>query len=510
MLLSDVVTTSRAVGGTRSRSRKVALLAERIAAIDPSEAAVGVRYLAGEPRQNRLELGPAALRDVRPPAAREATLTLSDVDGALEEIAAASGQGSRSARLERFGELLAAATEEEQSFLRSLVVGDLRQGALEGVVVQALAEATDADLDEVRRAVMLRGDLSAVAAALVEDGPSALASIGLELLRPVQPMLATNAGDLDGAMTGLDRALAEYKLDGARVQIHRASSDIRVFTRNLNDVTERLPEVVRVIEDLDLNEAVLDGEVIALRDGGRPHPFQVTMSRFGTEAPEGPAVALRVFVFDVLHLDGADLLGAPLSRRVAALDGAIPEGLRIPNREVRDRPGAGALLEEALRAGHEGIMVKDLDAPYEAGRRGAAWRKVKPVHTLDLVVLAAEWGHGRRQGWLSNIHLGARDRDGGFVMLGKTFKGMTDEMLEWQTARFLELERDRRGRVVHLQPELVVEVAFDGVQTSPRYPAGMALRFARVKGYRPDKDVTEADTLDSVRAIHAGERLPIW
>jgi DNA ligase-1 len=395
--------------------------------------------------------------------------------------------------------------------MRRLLLGELRQGALEGVMVEAVARATDAPASEVRRALMLAGDLGTVAAAAVADGRAGLARFRLEVLRPLQPMLAQTAEDLESALERIPSATVEWKLDGARIQAHRSGDEVRVFTRNLADITDRVPEVVESIRALSVDSVVLDGEAIALGANDRAQPFQVTMSRFGSrlQVPQlRAATPLSSFFFDCLHLNGEDLLDRPADDRFTALAEHVPQSLRVPRLTTPRLREAQTFFEDVIGRGHEGVMVKAMDAPYEAGRRGAGWLKVKRAHTLDLVVLAAEWGHGRRKGRLSNIHLGARDpATGGFVMLGKTFKGMTDKMLEWQTERFLQLETSREGITVYLHPELVVEIAFDGVLSSPRYPAGMALRFARVKGYRPDKSPDEADTIDTVRTIFTGGSL---
>jgi DNA ligase-1 len=387
-------------------------------------------------------------------------------------------------------------------------MGEIRQGALEGVMVDAVSRASEVPLADVRRAAMLAGDLGAVAAAAIEGGSAALARFHLFVLTPLQPMLAQSAEDVQAAFDRIRPAAVEWKLDGARIQVHRLDDEVRVFTRNLADVTDRVPEIVEAIRRVLLEAAILDAEAIALRRDGRPHPFGLTMSRFGSRSRKDLAqlrdeYPLSPFVFDILHLDGEDLIDRPATERFATLDERLPEEIRVPRIVTEDPTEAERFLDDALAKGHEGVMVKALDSPYEAGRRGAGWIKVKRAHTLDLVVLAAEWGHGRRQGWLSNLHLGARDPEtGGFVMLGKTFKGMTDEVLAWQTEQLQELETRREGITVHVRPKLVVEVAFDGLQTSTRYPGGVALRFARVKGYRPDKTPDEADTIDTVRAIH--------
>jgi DNA ligase-1 len=429
------------------------------------------------------------------------------VDAGLTRIAGVRGAGSQARRREELEALFGRATEAEQGFLTGLLLGGLRQGALEGVMTEAVAKAAALPAPAVRRAAMLSGDLGEVAEAALARGPDALSLFRLHVLRPIQPMLAQTADDVGEALERTHPAAIEWKLDGARIQAHRLGDEVRLFTRNLADITDRAPEIVERLRELPSEAVILDGEAIALREDGRPEPFQVTMSRFGSRVDVErlrEAVPLSPFFFDCLHLDGEDLLDRPAGERVAALDSVLPDALRVPRVETDDVEEGAGFLADALAHGHEGVMVKALDAPYEAGRRGSGWLKVKVAHTLDLVVLAVEWGSGRRRGKLSNIHLGARDPAGGFVMLGKTFKGMTDEMLAWQTERLLELETDREGHVVRVRPELVVEIAFDGVQASSRYPGGLALRFARVKGYRPDKRADEADTIDTVRAIHAG------
>lgn len=508
MLLHDLAAASADVASSSSRLAKVARLATCLAEASSDEIPVAVAYLSGVLPQGSIGVGWASLRDLPEPEAPPPTLELLDVDAALARIAGTAGPGSQAARRRELAELFVRATEPEHRFLTALLLGELRQGALEGVMADALAKAAGAPVSTVRRAAMLSGDLGAVAAALASGGAEALEGFRLTLLRPVQPMLAQGADDLEAALMRVRPALVEWKLDGARVQVHRSGDDVRAFTRNLADITGRVPEIVDAVRALDLDSAILDGEAIALGPEGRPLPFQVTMSRFGSRASVDELrgdTPLRPFFFDVLHLDGDDLLDQPARLRLAALDARIPAELRVPRVETGDLDEARAFLDEALATGHEGVMVKAPDAPYEAGRRGRAWLKVKVAHTLDLVVLGAEWGHGRRRGTLSNLHLGARDPEGGgFVMLGKTFKGLTDAMLAWQTERLLALETRREGNVVHVRPELVVEIAFDGVQASTRYPGGVALRFARVKGYREDKRAGEADTIDAVRAIHGG------
>ena len=504
MLFAELAQTSVAVAETRARSAKIDLLATCLDGLLSEEVPAALMFLSGT--LSRIGVGWAALRDLPPPAA-VATLEILDVDRAIERIAAASGRGSQGTRRRVLEEVFALATEPEQRFLRGILHGELRQGALEGVMVEAVARAAEVPAAAVRRALMLAGELPPVAGAAFAEGSQGLARFRLEVLRPVKPMLAQTAEDVATAIDRTGPAAAEWKLDGARLQVHRLGGEVRAFTRSLADVTDRVPEVVAAVLALPVEAVVLDGEVIALRPDGRPHPFQISMSRFGSSAgkrAEGRPVPLSPFFFDCLHLDGDDLLDRTYEERVAALHRVVPDEARVPRAVTADADEAERFLEDALARGHEGVVVKALEAPYEAGRRGAAWVKVKRATTLDLVVLAAEWGHGRRQGKLSNLHLGARDPEGGFVMLGKTFKGMTDEMLAWQTGHLLELATERDGHVVHVRPELVVEIAFDGVQESRRYPGGLALRFARVKGYRPDKAASEADTIDFVRALHAG------
>lgn len=501
MLLRDAAETSEAVRATSSRLAKVERLAALLRTAAPGEVAAVVCWLTGAVRQGAIGIGWATLRDAPAPAA-EPSLTVAEVDEALERVAALRGSGSQAARRVEVAALFGRAIQVEQGFLRRLLLGDLRQGALAGVMTEAVARASGVAATQVRRALMLHGDLGAVAAIAIGAGEAGLRAIGLEVGRPVQPMLASPATGVDDALERIHPALVEVKLDGARIQVHRRGGEVAVFTRNLDEVTARVPEVVEAALSLPLHTAILDGEAIGLRDDGRPHPFQVTGSRFATRGRHD--VRLSPFFFDLLHADEEDLVDRAATDRAALLDGAVPAELRVPRATVADAGAASAFLQDALARGHEGIVVKALDAPYAAGRRGSAWLKVKPRHTLDLVVLAAEWGHGRRRGFLSNLHLGARAPTGeGYVMLGKTFKGLTDEMLAWQTERLLALATRRDEWVVHVRPELVVEIAFDGVQASPRYPGGVALRFARVLRHRPDKPAAQADTLDSVLALHA-------
>ncbi|MGK5440723.1 ATP-dependent DNA ligase [Micromonospora sp. URMC 105] len=523
MRFLDLAATSAAVGATSGRRAKVELLAAALRSLDESEVPAGSGYLSGELRQRQTGVGWAALRDLPAPAA-EPTLTVAGVDAAIDRIAAVRGPGSQARRRELLGALFAAATAEEQRLLVGLFSGELRQGAQAGLLADAIARAAEVPVAAVRRALLLAGDLRAVAVAALSGGAAALAGFGLQVGRPLAPMLAQSAPSVDAALdaTGVP-AVVDVKLDGIRIQVHRSGGDIAVFTRSLDEITFRVPEVVAAVRALPARELVLDGEAIGLDATGRPLPFQQTSSRAARRttpsttgaAPVAPAVlaaaettgqtVLTPYFFDLLHLDGEDLIDRPGRQRWAALAGAVDESLLVGRMTVDDAEQAGAAFAAALDAGQEGVVVKAPDAPYDAGRRGAAWVKVKPRHTLDLVVLAVEWGSGRRQGWLSNLHLGARDpHTGDFVMLGKTFKGLTDELLRWQTERFLALAVERGDWVVRVRPEQVVEIAFDGVQTSSRYPGGMALRFARVVRYREDKTAAEADTIDMVRAIHAG------
>ncbi len=508
MLLEEVAAASADVAATSSRLKKVERISSVLAELRPDEVPIAVAYLSGVLPHGSIGVGWASLRDV-PPAASEAMVELTEVDETFRRIGGVAGAGSKAARAKALHDLFARATEPEQRFLRGLLMGEIRQGALEGVMVDAVSRAANVPLTEVRRAAMLAGDLGSVAAAAIEGGSTALARFRLSPLTPLQPMLAQSADDVTAAFERIRPAAVEWKLDGARIQIHRRGDEVRVFTRNLADVTDRVPEIVEAIRRLPLEAAVFDAEAIALRADGRPHPFGLTMSRFGSRSRRDLTelradYPLSSFVFDVLHLDGEDLIDRPSTERFAALDERLPEELRVTRIVTDDPAEAERFLDDALDRGHEGVMVKALDAPYEAGRRGVSWIKVKRASTLDLVVIAAEWGHGRRHGWLSNLHLGARDPEtGGFVMLGKTFKGMTDEMLAWQTERLQEIETSREGITVHVRPELVVEIAFDGLQPSTRYPGGLALRFARVKGYRPDKRADDADTIETVRDIHA-------
>jgi ATP-dependent DNA ligase I len=499
VLLAELVDASERVRSTRARSVKITTLADLLRSASPAEAPVAVAYLSGRPLQDRLGVGYASVHAVDAPSASEPMLTLDDVDATLDTIAETSGPGSKAAKADLLASMFGRATAREQDFLRGLILRNLRQGALEGVMADAVAVAIGADADDVRRAAMLAGDLTTVATDALVNGASVLDAYRLSVFTPVQPMLAKTADSVEAAVETLGRAAVEWKLDGLRIQVHRSGDRVAVFTRNLNDLTDRVPEIVTKALELPVESVILDGEALLVSSDGTPLAFQDSMSRFGSE--EGGGDVLTPFYFDILHLDGVDLIERPTVERRERLESVIPADQQIAAIATDDPAAAARFYDEAVGAFHEGVVIKDATAPYEAGRRGGAWLKVKPAHTLDLVILAAEWGSGRRKGWLSNLHLGARDPAGGFVMLGKTFKGLTDEMLTWQTERFLEVEHHREGHVVFLEPRIVYEIAFDGVQRSPRYPGGMALRFARVKRYREDKDPEDADTVDTVRAI---------
>jgi ATP-dependent DNA ligase I len=520
VLFADVVASSGAVAATRARSKKVAELAELLRRLDVAEVPVVVAILTGTPRQGRIGVGWRTVARLEIPPAETPSLAVADVDRALDTIDELRGAGSQAARSEVLGDLMGRATADEQDLIGRLLVGELRHGALEGVLTDAVAKAAGIPLGTVRRAAMLAGDLPRVAAVALTEGAAGLEAIGLTLLQPIQPMLAQTATDVADALslaTGdagdagdADRALAsvEWKLDGARIQVHRVGDEVRIFTRNLNEVTDRLPGIVALVQRFPADRLLLDGEAVGLSEDEAPELFQDVISRFSRQVEPVP-VGLEARFFDLLHVDGEDLIDLPLTERQVHLE-RVAGPWRIRGELTGDPKVAARVLDEALAAGHEGVMVKAATSPYEAGRRGGAWRKVKPVHTVDLVVLAVEWGSGRRQGWLSNLWLGARDPEtpGEFVMVGKTFKGLTDELLQWQTERFLDLEVSRDGHVVHVRPEQVVEIALDGVQVSTRYAGGVALRFARVRRYRPDKEPAEADTIDAVRALLPSSKSP--
>ncbi len=506
MLLSEVVATSAEVAATRSRLTKTRSVAATLRRSASDESRVVAAYLAGRLPQRRIGVGYRSLSALPQPA-EAATLTVADVDATMRALEIEAGTGSSARRSELVRALFARATAQEQTFLRALMTEGVRQGAMDGVLIAAIAAAAELDEAAVRRAAMLTGDLASVAHVALTEGLTGLQRAHLVPGRPVQPMLAGSAPDVPAALAAMGEGTevaVERKLDGIRLQAHKVGPQVRLFTRSLDDITDRLPEVVELVATLGCDTVVLDAEAIALRSDGRPEPFQVTGARTASRGEPGALRAktpVSTFVFDVLHLDGDDLLDAPYAHRSARLAALVPASSIAPSVRTADPGVAQQFFEAQVDAGHEGVIVKDLALPYAAGRRGAGWIKVKPRHTLDLVVLAVEWGSGRRRGLLSNIHLGARTPDGGFVMLGKTFKGMTDEMLAWQTERFLALETHRDRHVVYLRPEQVVEIAFDGVQRSTRYPGGVALRFARVLRYRDDKPVDEIDSLATVVAL---------
>lgn len=503
--LAAVVRASAGVAATPSRLAKIKTIAEYLRALAPDEIEIALPWLSGDIRQGKLTLGYASLRSAMGNPATTASLTVTEVDSVFQGLKTIKGKGAAAARQQRLQELFGKATGEEQDFLLRLIVGELRQGALEGVMLEAVAAAAGLAAADIRRAATHAGGIAQVARAALSGGKDALGQFEIRLMQPVLPMLAQSSDDVAAALKDLGSALLEWKLDGARIQVHKSGSEVRVFTRNLNDVTTRVPEVVTALKDVPA-ALILDGEAIALRPDGRPHPFQVTMRRFGRKLDDEALrreLPLSVFFFDCLLRDGEPLVDLGAGERRKALEAALPAILLTPSLVTAEIEKAEAFYADALAHGHEGLMAKALDARYEAGRRGAGWLKVKSAHTLDLVVIAVEWGSGRRKGWLSNLHLGARDPGtGAFVMLGKTFKGLTDETLEWQTRELLAREIRRDEWTVHVKPELVVEIAFNDVQQSSQYPGGMALRFARVKGYRPDKRPEEADTIDTVRAIY--------
>lgn len=504
MLLAAVVETSRRVAATSRRLAKIELLAGLLQQLRGEEIAIVAAFLSGGTRQGKTGIGYRTLQEAGAPAAVSASLEIADVDRRLTELASLKGKGSEQLRLAMLRALMAAATADEQRFLQGLLTGELRQGALEGLLVDGIAQAAGISPDRVRRAAMMAGDIVPVAHAAMERGEAGLAVYGLQLFRPVQPMLAQPAESMEEAMAALGQAALEYKMDGARIQVHRSGNDVAVYTRQLNDVTAAVPEVVEAVLAMPARELILDGEVLSFQPDGRPQPFQVTMRRFGRKLDVDAMRAqlpLRPYFFDLIYQDGGGLLGEPQARRFDALQGVAGQAL-IPHLITAGRQEAAIFLEQALAIGHEGVMAKSLAAMYEAGSRGVGWMKVKRAQTLDLAILAAEWGSGRRQGWLSNLHLGARDTEkGGFAMLGKTFKGLTDEMLTWQTAELLKSEIARDSFTVYVEPKIVAEIAFHELQVSPRYASGLALRFARVKRYRQDKSVQQADTFETVRRL---------
>jgi len=507
MLLHELVETSAAVAETNARLAKVGQLAALLRRVNPAEVEIAIAFLSGEPRQGLIGIGGSAIRQAKPlTSAPVPVLQLGEVDEMFDRIAATTGRGSPVERVRLFRRLLERATADEQDFLVRLLFGELRQGALEAVLAEAVARAANVSAEVIRRAVMIAGGLPPVARAALAGGELDLSRLDLQLFQPVQPMLAQTASDIEEALANLDEDVAlEWKLDGARIQVHKAGDEIKVFSRNLREVTPAVPEVVEAVRRLPADQLILDGEVIALRSDGAPETFQRTMQRFGRKLEVERLrreIPLTPFFFDCLYVNGAALIDAPQVERFGTLAELAPRAI-VPRLLRPNAEAAARFVDDTLQRGHEGVMVKALASGYAAGRRGQHWLKVKLARTLDLVVLAAEWGHGRRTGWLSNLHLGARGAPGeGFVMLGKTFKGMTDETLRWQTERLLQLEVSRDAYAVYVRPELVVEIAFNDVQASPHYAGGLALRFARVKRYRHDKTAADADTIESVRDIY--------
>jgi DNA ligase-1 len=509
--LHELAAVSAALAATRSRGDKIRLLADCLRALDPDERGHAVAWLAGVLHGGKVSLGPAAVYAARRPPVAQPGLSIGDAARALDDLREMKGKGSALRREQTLAALLAAATALEQRFLMGLLRGELRQGALQGVMAEAIAAAAHVPPADVRRAIMLAGGVAPVASAALDSGRAGLERFRLSVYEPLAPMLASPTADVESALAALGTAVLEHKLDGARVQIHKGPRGVRVYSRTGRDVTASVPDIESVVAVLPVRAAILDGEVLALTSAGRARPFQDTMRRFGRKRDVGGLkneLPLSLFCFDCMHVDGEDLIDRPLEQRLERLAEIVPEALNVPRLVTSDRAAAKAFLTAALTLGHEGVMAKAPESPYEAGSRGAAWLKIKVAHTLDLVVLAAEWGSGRREGWLSNLHLGARDPHGGFVMLGKTFKGLTDEVLEWQTEKLTALAVDPKagGYVVAVHPQLVVEVAFNELQVSRRYPGGLALRFARVVRYRPDKRPEDADTIDTVRAIAAAQR----
>ncbi len=508
MLLAEIVRAVDAVTLTRSRLAKSAALAGVLENLDSEEIVPAVGMLTAHPVQGRLGVGWRTLTAISTAHADSATLTVTDVNDTFEDLAHAEGSGSAGRRNASLVALAERATDSEWDFLQRVMMGELRTGALDGVLEAAIAQAARADPATVRRAVMLTGNLGETARMALSEPIGTLENVGLVVGRPVMPMLASTAASASAALTVTGPASVEYKLDGARIQVHRDEDEVHVYTRTLADITHRVPEIVEIVRSLPAGRLILDGETLSLDEDGAPRPFQETMARFGADSAR--EIALRPWFFDVLHVDGRDLIDEPLAVRLEVLKGVVGSWL-MPGIVTDDPDAAEALAREALAAGHEGVVVKGLDAPYAAGRRGKSWIKVKPVLTYDLVVLGVEWGSGRRSGLLSNLHLGARDPDGaygpagGFVMVGKTFKGLTDELLRWQTEHFSAREIRRTAHTVFVEPDTVVEIAIDGVQRSSRYPGGLALRFARVKGYRSDKTPSGADTIEALRALLPGD-----
>jgi DNA ligase-1 len=511
MRLRELVETSAKVRETASKNEKKGLIARLLKQVKGEETGIAADYLSGILPSGRLNIGWRTISEAAPDAGEPGeSPSLKEVQARLDDIGRISGPGSAARRTRALHDLLAKMSEPERRFIGSLLVGEVRHGALEGLVLEAVAQASGLPLESIREAQMFAGSVGEVAQAALTEGAAGLERFGPQVFQPVSPMLATPVEGEEDALERLGRAAWEYKVDGARIQVHKSGDEVRIFTRRLNEVTERLPEIVALARKLKLREGVLDGEVFGVGSDGRPVPFQVTMRRFGRILDVErlrQEIPLAPYLFDLLEVEGQPMFGRPYRERVKELAERVPARYVIPRLVTGDVSRAREFLERSLSAGHEGIMAKALDSPYEAGKRGFQWLKIKPAQTLDLVVLAAEWGHGRRRGWLSNIHLGARDpQSGKFVMLGKTFKGLTDEMLRWLTDRLQKLEESRDDYTVYVRPELVVEVAYNDIQESPRYPGGLALRFARVRRFREDKAAREADTVQTVWALFKAQR----
>jgi DNA ligase-1 len=508
--VAELVETSREVEHTRSRKQKSQLLAAVFERLTPTEVPIVVRYVSGELRQGKLGFAWSDVSEaMAEPAAASSSVTALELDSALDDLGRLRGPGTSAERRGALTALFARLTPEERQFVAKLIAGEMRHGVGEGLTVDALSLASNLEVKVLRQALLFLGDLSRLATLALVEGEGALGRQSVEPFRPLRPMLAQASPSVADAYERATPCVFEHKLDGARIQVHRAGERVAIYSRTGNDVTSSLPEVVELVLSFAAESFVLDGEVIALRADGRPEAFQTTMRRFGRKANVASlasALPLNAYFFDCLFLNERALVSESNARRFEALASFVPPSARIERRSVDGVESAEEVLREALSLGHEGVLVKNVDSLYEAGRRGGSWLKVKPAPTLDLVVLAAEWGSGRRKGYLSNLHLGARDEHGSFVMLGKTFKGLTDATLAWQTEKLQKLATQTRGHVVFVRPTLVVEVAFDGVQKSRAYPCGLTLRFARVRRYRDDKPASQADTIESVRSYFEHSR----
>lgn len=505
MLFAVVVDSSRRIAATTKKLEKIALLADLLKRLNPEEVEISVAFLSGSARQGRIGIGYATLQAASSAPAETASVEIGEIDRLLGELKEVRGAGSESRRRELLKHLFLRSTREEQQFLAALLVGEIRQGALEGIMLEAIGRASGLGAERIRRAAMLGGGAASIARAAIEGGEAALTQFDVRLFRPLQPMLAQAAEDVSQAISELGEAALEYKFDGARVQAHKAGNEVVIYSRGANDVGAAIPEIVEAVRALPAENLILDGEVLSLDAAGRPQPFQVSMRRFGRKVNVTELLhelPMTPFWFDLLYLNGNATLDDPQAARFRELSALVPAGNLVPHFATESQAAAEDFLHEAVLRGHEGVMAKSRSAAYAAGSRGQSWLKVKQARTLDLVILAAEWGNGRRQGWLSNLHLGARDTEkGGFAMLGKTFKGLTDQMLAWQTAELQKIELARDKYTVYVEPRIVVEIAFNEIQVSTRYTSGLALRFARVKRYRPDKPVSESDTFQTVQKL---------